>query len=141
MTDLKNSLINRAVADKLEGLRSESRMTLEQVAEVSGVPLSTVKRIFAPKQDIATSHLTAIAGALGSTGSEILRAALDKVGADEALADVQRILHARAEARMSAGRGTVTALHPRDMTADQLENLRHAATYDPEAETDEPQAP
>ena len=116
-------------------------LTIEEVATASGVPLSTARRIFAAKQDIATSHLTAIAGVLGSNARDVFDYAMVKVGAGEALEDVQRILDSKREGRMSAGRGTVTALHPRDMTPDQLENLRHAATYDPEAETDEPEAP
>jgi len=139
--DLKDSKINAAVAARLTGLRGEARLTIEEVAARSGVPLSTARRVFAGKQDIGASHLTAIAGVLDSNAREVFEYALKKVGEEEALRDVQAILNSKRSERMSAGRGTVTALHPRDMTADQLENLRHAATYDPEAETDEPQAP
>lgn len=143
MDELKNSLINRAVSDKLEGLRNERRLTQEQVAALSGVPLSTVKRILAPKQDIATSHLTAIAGSLGSSAAAIMQAALDEVGKEAALADVQRILDAKRDVRASAVRATVTELHPRDMTAEQIETMvtRRAAYDDPEADTDEPDTP
>lgn len=142
MKDLKDSLINQKVAEKLREKRGGLRLSFEDVAERSGVPLSTVRRIFYPKQDIATSHLTAIAGALGTTAADIMRAAMLEVGEDAALADVTQILLAKRQG-VSEARGTVTELHPRDMTAEQIETMvtRRAAYDDPEAETDEPDTP
>lgn len=133
MKDLKDSLINQRIAHLLREKRGGLRLSLEDVAEASGVPLSTVRRVFYPKQDIAASHLTAIAGVLGTTAAAVFRQALADVGEDAALADVQQILLER-RSGMSEGLGTVTAMHPRDMSAEQIETLiRKRAAYEDSA--------
>lgn len=147
MKDLKDSLINQKIAEKLREKRGGLRLSLEDIADLSGVPFSTVRRVLYPKQDIAASHLTAIAGALGLNAADVFRQALDEVGLDLALADVHEILEARKAAGaakpLSAAEARVTKLHPRDMSAEELEALitRRAAYDDPEADTMEPDAP
>lgn len=142
MADLKDSKINQAVARRLRELRAGEGLSLEQIADLSGVPLSTVRRIFAPKQDIATSHLTAIAGALGTNARDVFAYALEFVGEKEAIADVYRILDERNLGRVSEADATVTELHPRDMTVEQLEEQRHAAKkITRESTADEPEGP
>lgn len=82
-----DSLMNQAVARALRGLRGEAGVTLDEVAEVSGLSLSTVRRNMKGSTDINATNLAALAGAMGTTPDEVLARVFRNLDYEEALAD------------------------------------------------------
>lgn len=58
--------------DNLKELKKGSNMTLEQIAEKSKVPESTVKRVFSGKNESSASTLFRIVDAMGGSLDDIL---------------------------------------------------------------------
>lgn len=58
--------------DNLKELKKSSNMTLEQIAEKSKVPESTVKRVFGGKNEPSASTLFRIVDAMGGSLDDIL---------------------------------------------------------------------
>lgn len=122
MTD-PNDFINRATADVIEGIIARERTTKAKVAKGAGFSTATMTRLVSGEAEIPISRLYDIARALGISAQEILDAA-----------------DARALRLSEAAAKNVTQLHPKrveDMTVEEIESLPHAATRDPEMDTDE----
>ena len=58
--------------DNLKELKKSSGMSLEQIAEVSKVPESTVKRIFSGKNEPMASTLFRVVNAMGGSLDDVL---------------------------------------------------------------------
>jgi transcriptional regulator with XRE-family HTH domain len=118
-----SDFINQATADVIEGIIARERTTKAKVAAGAGFSVATMTRLVSGDAEIPISRLYDIARALGVSAQEILDAA-----------------DARA-AKLSEGAGqNVTQLRPvpvEQMTIDEIESLPHAATRDPEMDTDE----
>lgn len=68
--------LNGAVADELRAMKSRRRMSNEQIAEASGIPLVSVNRYMSASRPINLATLAALTEALGSDPNEITRSAL-----------------------------------------------------------------
>jgi len=116
--------ITRALADEVRGAARREGFSQAKIADLSGLSLATVQRLLAGKRDMDTTQLTLIAHVIGEEPADLLRAAT-----------------ARAERMSEASPDNVTQLQPRkrveDMTVDEIESQKHAATRDPEMDTDE----
>lgn len=125
-----SDFINQALAGVLRGAYAKAGLNREQIAERSGISLSTVQRYMNGKVDMPSKSFQRIAEAIGRPADELYA---------EALRDAERLAD---DARVSVAEGNnVTRLHPRQMSAEELDRLTidHAATeVDPESETDEP---
>lgn len=107
-------------------------MTRDALSATSGVPTVQIERIENNKRDMNVTQLFALAGALGLDAEDVLRRAVDVNGGVEALtADLRP---------MSEGAPNNVTVLPRrveDMSADELESQRHAATRDDEMDQPE----
>lgn len=115
--------LQRALADEIRGASRREGFSQARVAELTGMSLTTIQRLFSGKREMDTTQLTLIAQAIGEEPGALLRAALN-----------------RAERMSEAAPDNVTQLQPRrveDMTVEEIEKLKHAATVDPEM--DEPE--
>ncbi|WP_181421074.1 helix-turn-helix domain-containing protein [Curtobacterium sp. MCSS17_011] len=116
--------LQRALADEVRGASRREGFSQARVAELTGLSLTTIQRLFAGKREMDTTQLTLIAQAIGEQPDALLRAAMS-----------------RAERMSEAAPDNVTQLQPRkrveDMTVEEIEQLDHAATVDPEM--DEPE--
>jgi len=118
-----NDFINQATADVIEGIIARERTNKATVAKGAGFSVATMTRLVSGKAEIPISRLYDIARALGISAQEILDAA-----------------DARAAKLSEAAGNNVTPLRRKqveDMTVDEIEQLPHAATHDPEMDTDE----
>jgi transcriptional regulator with XRE-family HTH domain len=107
-----------AVAAELRAERAAARLTVEELAERSGVHRGTLLRYLNAKRDIPVSTLIQIAEGLNIAPHLILE---------------------RAAERMSEKRSNVTPLRSREFTTEQIEGFAgdKAAHRDPEMDTDE----
>lgn len=133
MTDQNPSpadFANQAMADVITSAYSEERLTQKQLAARTGITGVTLQRILAGKRDIDWTQIYLLADAVGIELTELVERAERRAAklADEAVAR-----------QMSDGGGTVTPIRKRveDMSVEELEKLPHAATRDPEMDTDE----
>jgi transcriptional regulator with XRE-family HTH domain len=118
-----NDFINQATADVIEGIIARERTNKAIVAKGAGFSVATMTRLVSGKAEIPISRLYDIARALGISAQEILDAA-----------------DARAVKLSEAAGNNVTSLHPKrveEMSVEEIEQLPHAATRDPEMDTDE----
>ena len=95
--------------ENLKRFKSESKMTLEELAEASMTPLSTVKNIFSGKCEPLASTLYRIAKALGVT-------------LDDILADTNIVLSPKTLAEVKENAEVLEA--ERDLVLAELEMLR-----------------
>jgi transcriptional regulator with XRE-family HTH domain len=65
-------MVSNMWLDNLKELKKGSNMTLEQIAEKSKVPESTVKRVFSGKNEPSASTLFRIVDAMGGSLDDIL---------------------------------------------------------------------
>jgi transcriptional regulator with XRE-family HTH domain len=71
-TDPRKGL-NGAVADELRAELSARRMTHEQLADQSGIPLATLRRYLRGTRHINVDTLSTLATALGTTPAALVR--------------------------------------------------------------------
>jgi transcriptional regulator with XRE-family HTH domain len=64
--------VDARVRRRLRELRTERRLTLQQVAERANIDLSTLSRLEAGKRRLALDHIPALAAALGVSTDELL---------------------------------------------------------------------
>ena len=64
--------VDARVRRRLRELRTERRLTLQQVAERANIDLSTLSRLEAGKRRLALDHISALASALGVSTDELL---------------------------------------------------------------------
>lgn len=115
--------VTQALADELTGEYRKKRLTQSDIVKKSGLSLATVQRLLKGQRAMDATQLVLIAGAIGVDADTVLR---------DALKVAQRMSEAAPD--------NVTQLQPKrveDMTVDEIEKLRHAATVDPEM--DEPE--
>jgi transcriptional regulator with XRE-family HTH domain len=67
--------VDTRVRRRLRELRAERGLTLQQVAERASIDVSTLSRLESGKRRLALDHLPALAGALGVSTDDLLRAA------------------------------------------------------------------
>lgn len=120
-----DDLFTQALSDKFTGAYSERRMTQREVAEKAGLSLATIQRLFKGQRGFGATQVVQIATAIGVDPEEYMRAA-----------------RLEAQRRMSeAAPDNVTQLTRKkqvdEMSVDEIEALPHAATRDPEMDTDE----
>lgn len=145
---LNDSLLNQSVARALRFERDHSGMTLQQVADASGIPLDTVQRYFRGKFEMKVGMLTAICGAMKVTPAAVFKRAFDEAkGGEEAIyADLRE----RFGVDVSEGGAKVTDIDAKRAAAEKLTaedaenarvNRRAAASEDDDATRDEPEGP
>jgi len=71
--------LNGAVAAVLRGERAATGMTLEQLAEASGIPLVSVQRFLAAKRAIDVQVLSALSDALGVSAIHVVKSAQERL--------------------------------------------------------------
>ena len=64
--------VDERVRRRLRELRGEQGLTLQQVAELANIDVSTLSRLESGKRRLALDHLPALAGALGVTTDQLL---------------------------------------------------------------------
>ena len=64
--------VDERVRRRLRELRSEQGLTLQQVAELANIDVSTLSRLESGKRRLALDHLPALAAALGVTTDQLL---------------------------------------------------------------------
>jgi transcriptional regulator with XRE-family HTH domain len=67
--------VDERVRRRLRELRNEQGLTLQQVAELANIDVSTLSRLESGKRRLALDHLPALAGALGVTTDQLLGSA------------------------------------------------------------------
>ena len=64
--------LDQRVRTRLRGLRTERGLTLQQVAELANLDISTLSRLESGKRRLAIDHLPGLAGALGVSVDELI---------------------------------------------------------------------
>lgn len=117
-------MTNQATADVLEGARKERRMTQDQVAEKSGIPLVTLQRALSGKTSIKIGTFLTICSAIGIDPGEIM-ARITKRSEELSVVPDTNVIQLRSK-------------KVEDMTVGEIESIqRYAANRDPEANEDE----
>jgi transcriptional regulator with XRE-family HTH domain len=121
-----SDFINAALAGVLRGAYAKEGLNRDQIAERSGISLSTIQRYMNGKVDIPSKSFQRVAEAIGRPADELYA---------EALRDAERMSEAAAQNE-----------DPRTMGVDELEARRRdrtlavaATEVDPESDEDEPQ--
>lgn len=136
MTEQK-SLENLAMAATIRAERGSANLTQEELARLAGINYETFKRILKGERDINITQITGIARAVGIRPAQLVQRAEERY-------------IVMLEEQLSAGGGIPNDItrkriekeaEARAMTPDQLAGAKHAATTDPELNTDEPGAP
>lgn len=126
--------INQAMAAELRAERSATELTIDQLSESSGIPLSTLKRILKGRIDVNVADLAALSRAFVDTGkssadpAELARRAVDRAGGYEVIA--------RSASDVPSN---VSPIKPvADMEPDEIEDIdRQAANVNPDADDPE----
>ncbi len=116
-----SDFINQALAAVLRGAYAKQRLNREQIAERSGISLSTIQRYMNGKVDIPSKSFQRVAEAIGVPADQLYA---------EALRDAERM----------SVEGTHNVTDLRTWSAEQLETTteaRAANPRDPESDTDE----
>jgi hypothetical protein len=124
---------NVALASELRAEAAAQGMTHRQLAERSGIPYGNVVKTMSSARHTTVTEIQQFAVGLGLTPDVLIRRVVERMGGMPAVVDMTK-------RRMSEGvPNNVTALPRRveDMSADELESQRHAATHD--AEMDQPE--
>jgi transcriptional regulator with XRE-family HTH domain len=119
--------LNTAVGNVLKGEYTKREKTLDDLAAETGIPYSTLRRKIAGGAPIFVAELMAIAKAIPVSAGKVLDEAEELVAmsAADATNDLDAIRR-RKQAEASA------------MKPEDLEAEKHAATRDPELDTDQP---
>lgn len=121
--------ISRAISDVLTGAYARKRLTQEQIADATDMPLVTVQKKLRARAPISATDLVVLSQAIGVDPAKMLQ---------EALADL-----AEAEAQASEGIASISDQRrkkkPSEMTEEEMEGESSAANTDPEIGFDEPE--
>lgn len=121
------SAVSRAISDELTGAYSKRRLTQEEIARKTDMPLVTVQKKLRGRAPISATDLVILAQAIGVDPAKVLADAMTELeAASEGVASL-------AEQRRKKT--------PATMTDDELEGERNVANTDPEMGGDEPDAP
>lgn len=133
------SPISRAVSDVLTGAYARKRLTQEQIAAATDMPLVTVQKKLRGRAPISATDLVVLSRAIGVDPAKMLEEALADLAEAEVIKDTER-----EESLMSEGVVSLSEHRrkkPSEMTDEELEGERSAANTDPEIGHDEPDAP
>lgn len=123
--DKQVSALNRAMAAVLRGAIASEGISQKQLAAKTGYSLATIQRNLAGERKFNIDQVEKIANALGMSAADLM----------------SRAVEWRSTRMSEAAPDNVTQLQPRkrveDMTVEEIEKLKHAATVDPEM--DEPE--
>ncbi|MBF4574716.1 helix-turn-helix domain-containing protein [Frondihabitans sp. VKM Ac-2883] len=128
----RKSAVNAAIGAEIRATRSRKNITRDALSAASGIPTVQIERIENNKRDLNVSQLFAVARALELDAEDIIRRAVDASGGLAALT-------AEADGMSEGAPNNVTKLPRRveDMSADELEGQRYAATRDDEMDQPE----
>lgn len=129
MSSPSQPLISRTAADVLTGYYKRKRLTQEELAKLSDIPLPTLQKKLKGYAPITATDLVMLSRAIGIDPAKVMAEVVEEVELEER--------------RMSAG---VTSLAerrfkktPATMTDEELEGERSAANTDPEIGFDQPE--
>lgn len=125
------SEISRALSDVLTGAYARKRLTQEQIAATTEMPLVTVQKKLRGRSPISATDLVVLSRAIGVDPAKVLQEALNEVSEAERLTS-------EGVASISEHRRRKT---PAEMTEEELERERSAANTDPDINGDEPDLP
>ncbi|PZE33980.1 hypothetical protein DEJ21_14115 [Curtobacterium sp. MCSS17_006] len=122
---MQTSALNRSMAAVIRGEYNALDLSQAELVQATGISLATVQRLLKGEQKFSFDQVEAFAKALGLEVDELSRRAVEW----------------RSTRMSEAAPDNVTQLQPRkrveDMTVEEIEQLKHAATVDPEM--DEPE--
>ncbi|WP_146247797.1 helix-turn-helix domain-containing protein [Curtobacterium sp. MCSS17_006] len=122
---VQTSALNRSMAAVIRGEYNALDLSQAELVQATGISLATVQRLLKGEQKFSFDQVEAFAKALGLEVDELSRRAVEW----------------RSTRMSEAAPDNVTQLQPRkrveDMTVEEIEQLKHAATVDPEM--DEPE--
>lgn len=127
---------SKAVGDAIFGRYKAKRWNQETLAAKVGLSLGTLRRMVAGESEISARELALIAKVLGTDAQTILDEALEAYGGMDALIREAVSVVADTPVALDTKRKQNEV---RTMTVEQIEDLPHAATIDPEMDTDEPE--
>jgi len=135
------SKFNVAIVNELKALRAKRDLTVEQLAERSGITFGTLRNILRGNIDVQVADLLLIAKTLDSSVLQVISDAFRDIGGEDvALSDVRSIVEARRRSGDELARKRQQKAAA-EMSVEELEGQRSAATKDPELDTDEPDVP
>lgn len=122
--------INRALADVLVAHHKGMRLNQAALVEATGINATTMQRILSGKSEVGVTKLAAFARVLNVPADELMRQAMVKA---EAMSQApSKIDDLETKRKQNEARA---------MTVEQIESQPHAATRDPEMDSDEPSSP
>jgi transcriptional regulator with XRE-family HTH domain len=124
-------LISRVAADVLTGYYKRKRLTQEELAVRSEIPLTSLQKKLKGKAPITATDLVMLSRAIGIDPAKVMAEIVEEAET--------------AERQMSEGIASISEHRnkktPATMTDDELEAERSAANTDPEHLEDEPDLP
>ncbi len=138
---IRESKLNQAIAAELRAERAAANVSQQQITEVTGISRSTLRRTLAGEVEVSATDLVMVASALSVDAPLLLGRAITRAGGEEAaVSDARASFGGRDSSgdELSVKRQQKAAA---DMTVEELEGQRSAATKDPELDTDEPDLP
>ncbi|MGX9349218.1 helix-turn-helix domain-containing protein [Microbacterium sp. KNMS] len=125
-------LISTIASDVLTGFYKRKRLTQEELAERSDIPLTSLQKKLRGNAPITATDLVVISQAIGVDPALVMREIMRELDDRNAgMSDAPVSLEAHRTKKSVA-----------EMTDDEIEAIKKkAATYDPELEQDEPESP
>lgn len=120
------------MAHAIKVARVDAQLTIEELRVAAGIAESTMNRILAGTRDINVTQIVRLAGAMRITPQQLVKNAVKKAGGMEAL--MSEVTSTQDDIATKRKQKEAEA-----MTPEQLGALKHAATTDPEMDTDEPE--
>ncbi len=120
--------ISRAISDVLTGAYARKRLTQEQIADATDMPLVTVQKKLRGRAPVSATDLVILSNAIGVSPAKVLEDALEDLAEAEKLA--------------SEGIASISdhrRKKPSGMTEEEMEGVPSAANTDPEIGYDEPE--
>lgn len=134
--DTGKSAANAELGAMVMHARQRLGWSREQLADRSGITETQIERLERNKRDINVTQLFKLAQALDIAPHELVRRSIEVAGGFDKIMDE---VHGVSEAAAT----NVTKLRPRkrveDMSVEEIEAQKNAATVDPEMNTDEPE--
>ncbi|GAA4774295.1 helix-turn-helix domain-containing protein [Microbacterium gilvum] len=126
-------LISQVASDVLTGFYKRKRLTQEELAERSEIPLTSLQKKLRGTAPVTATDLVVISNAIGVSPTIVME-------------EILRELAEREQAGMSDGPVSLEAHRTKksvaEMTDDEIEAIeKKAAIYDTELEQDEPELP
>jgi transcriptional regulator with XRE-family HTH domain len=127
----KQSEVTRVAADVFTGYYRRKRLTQEELADRSDIPLTSLQRKLRGTAPITATDFVMLSQAIGVDPAEAMEEVMKELRLRETLTS-------EGVASISDHRRKKT---PAEMTDEELEGLRHAAKFNDELEQDQPSEP